>query len=65
MGSDWPRLTLNYEKGIPGILNSVTNFDKWRFNIEDEVSLRLLGSLKYNLVAGGFLNSAMFRYRTS
>ena len=56
-GSSWPTFTLNYEKGIPGIINSVSNFDKWRFSIIDDVRLKLLGSLKYNIAAGGFLNS--------
>lgn len=55
--SSWPRFTLSYTKGVPGILNSVVNFDKWRFNVTDEVNLRMLGSVKYNFVAGGFLNT--------
>jgi hypothetical protein len=55
--SKWPIFTLHYEKGIPGIINSVSDFDKWRFNIRQDISLKLLGTLKYNLVAGGFLNS--------
>ena len=55
--SDYPRFTLTYDKGIPDIANSVVDFDKWKFNIQDEVKLKLLGSLKYNFVAGGFLNS--------
>ena len=57
-GSAWPRLTLVYDKGIPDLLNSKVNFDKWRFNIHDDVRLRLLGNLSYNLAAGGFINSA-------
>jgi Family of unknown function (DUF5686)/CarboxypepD_reg-like domain len=56
-GSSWPRFTLTYDKGVPGIFNSVSNFDKWRFSILDEVKMRLLGVLKYNVAAGGFLNS--------
>ncbi len=55
--SKWPRFTLSYKKGIPGIFNSKTDFDKWRFSIRDEMSLRLLGSLNYHIAAGGFLNS--------
>lgn len=55
--STWPLFTLTYDKGIPGIFNSITDFDKWRFNVTDQVSLRLLGNLKYNFVAGGFLNT--------
>lgn len=55
--SPWPRLTLTYNKGVPGIFSSKTDFDKWRFNIQDDVRLRLMGVLKYNFVVGGFLNT--------
>lgn len=55
--STWPRFTLTYDKGISGIFNSVSNFDKWKFNIQDDVRLRLFGVVKYNLAVGGFLNS--------
>jgi hypothetical protein len=57
-GSRWPRFTILYEKGIPGIVNSVSDFDKWRFSVQDNVSLKLLGELKYNFAIGGFLNTA-------
>ena len=56
-GSSWPRFTLTYDKGIPGIFNSVSDFDKWRFMIHDEVHMNLFGSLNYNVGVGGFLNS--------
>jgi hypothetical protein len=55
--SSWPRFTLTYDKGIPGIFDSRTDFDKWKFNIQDEMKLRLFGSLKYNVGVGGFLNT--------
>lgn len=55
--SKWPKFTLQYEKGIPGIVNSRSDFDKWRFNVADDVRLKLLGTIKYNLVAGGFINA--------
>ena len=56
-GSSWPRFTLTYDKGIPGIFNSVSNFDKWRFIIHDDIHLKLFGLLKYVVGVGGFLNS--------
>jgi Family of unknown function (DUF5686)/CarboxypepD_reg-like domain len=55
--SSWPRFTIWYSKGIPGVINSVSDFDKWKFSVQDEVRLRLFGNLQYNLVVGGFLNS--------
>jgi hypothetical protein len=55
-GSRWPVFTASYEKGIPNIINSKSDFDKWRFGIKDQVDLKLLGDLKYDVAAGGFLN---------
>lgn len=55
--SSWPRLTLSYDKGVPDVLKSKVDYDKWRFSIRDGVSLRLLGSLQYNFAVGGFLNT--------
>ena len=55
-GSNWPVFILDYQKGLPGILNSDVNFDKWRFSIGDDFRLKLLGSISYNIAAGGFLN---------
>jgi len=52
----WPTFTLHYEKGIPGLLSSKTDFDKWRFGIEQAISLKILGALSYNMGIGGFLN---------
>lgn len=56
-GSSWPRFTLTYTKGIPGIANIVSDFDKWRFMIQDNMRLKLFGSLSYKIGVGGFLNS--------
>jgi hypothetical protein len=52
----WPLLTLMYEKGIPNILGSNIDWDKWRFNITGDTRLKLLGSISYNLSVGGFLS---------
>ena len=55
--SQWPMFTLTYDKGVPGIINSVSNFDKAKFFVSDDIRLRLLGSFSYNIGVGGFLNS--------
>jgi hypothetical protein len=56
-GSSWPRFTLQYQKGVAGLLESKTDFDKWKFSVQDDLSLKLLGSFSYNIAAGGFLNT--------
>lgn len=57
MGSNWPTFTFNYDKGIPDILGSKTDYDKWRFSIKHNINLKLFGSLGYNVATGGFLNT--------
>lgn len=52
----WPLFTLSYQKGIPDVLNSVTDYDRWRFQVKDNIGLRLAGSIDYQLACGGFLN---------
>ncbi|MBS1777243.1 MAG: carboxypeptidase-like regulatory domain-containing protein [Bacteroidetes bacterium] len=54
--SKYPVFTLSYEKGIPDIFNSQIDFDKWRLDLRHELSLKLVGTLNYNIAIGGFLN---------
>lgn len=54
--SSMPLFRLQYLKGIAGIANSIADFDKWRVSIEDDMNLKLMGSISYKIAAGGFLN---------
>jgi len=56
-GSRWPTFSLSYQQGVPGVLGSKVDYGKWRFDVRDETSLKLLGRLKYNLAIGGFLDT--------
>ena len=55
-GSDWPLFTASYQKGIPNIVGSKSDFDKWRFSVKDDMSLKLFGTMSYDVAVGGFLN---------
>ena len=57
IGSKYPTLSLAYQKGLPNLLGSDVNFDKWMFSIWDDVNFKLRGLLRYNFSIGGFLNS--------
>jgi hypothetical protein len=57
IGSKYPTFTLNYTKGIKGVLGSDADFDKWRFTISDDKNFKLAGLLKYKIGAGGFINT--------
>lgn len=56
-GSNMPRFTLNYQKGVPNIANSISDYDKWSLQIQDRLNLKRWGSLSYNTTVGGFLSS--------
>ena len=55
--SGLPTFSVRYDKGIPNILGSKTDYDKWRVGMRNDVSVGLLGSVSYNLAAGGFFNT--------
>ncbi|HZH63425.1 MAG TPA: DUF5686 and carboxypeptidase regulatory-like domain-containing protein [Flavisolibacter sp.] len=57
VGSKYPTLELQYARGIPSIFNSTADFDKWKFSVYDDANLKLLGTFKYRISIGGFLNS--------
>jgi hypothetical protein len=57
VGSKYPTLELQYAKGLPGIFGSAADFDKWRFSVYDALNLKLWGTLRYRLSAGGFINA--------
>lgn len=56
VGSKYPTLELQYNKGIPKLFNSTADFDKWAFSVYDETNLQLLGTFKYRVGLGGFFN---------
>lgn len=57
IGSKYPLFSLNYSKGLNGIFGSDVDYDKWLFSVSDNLNLRLGGSFRYKLSAGGFLNN--------
>jgi hypothetical protein len=56
-GSKYPEFRFDYTKGFKNIFGSDVDFDKWAFNISDNVNLKLAGTIKYNITLGGFLNN--------
>jgi len=56
LGSKYPTFNLSYTKGIYDALGSDVDFDKWQFYVNDDVNLKLAGTLRYKIGAGGFLN---------
>ena len=55
IGSKYPTFSLSFLKGVNNLFGSDVDYAKWRFRINDNLNLKLFGSLRYNIVAGGFL----------
>lgn len=57
LGSKYPVFTLEYEKGLPRLLGSDVDFDKWKFTVSDDLNFKLGGQFSYRASIGGFINS--------
>jgi hypothetical protein len=55
IGSRYPTFSLSFLKGLNNVFGSDVDYAKWRFRINDNLNLKLFGSLRYNIIAGGFL----------
>lgn len=57
IGSRYPTFNLSVTKGINNLLGSNVDYTKWHFRINDNLNMKLGGTLKYELEAGGFLQA--------
>jgi hypothetical protein len=57
IGSRYPTFNVSYSKGINGLFGSDVDFDKWKFSVNGDKNLKLMGEVKYNIGAGGFINN--------
>jgi len=57
ISSKKPEFSLTYDKGVRGVFNSKSDFDKVRLGVRQALQLKLLGTLSYNIATGGFLDA--------
>ena len=57
IGSAYPTLSVKYNKGWKGVLNSIVDFDFIEFELEQDLILGAMGNSKYSIKTGKFLNS--------
>jgi hypothetical protein len=55
VSTGYPNLTLQYVRGLPW-LGSAVSYDRWRFEIQQNINLRLAGEFRYAAEMGGFLS---------
>ncbi len=56
MGSSYPTFTATFTQGLPHLFGSDVNYNKWTFNVKDDIDLKLAGRFSYNITTGGFIN---------
>lgn len=62
LGSKFPTFSILYRKGIPKLFSSDINFDYLKFGMEQDVTLGIIGSSKYNLEVGKFVGDKDLRF---
>ena len=55
VGGKSPVFSLQFTKSMKGIAGSDGSFSKWKLDVTDQLNLKLMGSLRYRLGAGGFI----------
>lgn len=61
IGSQWPVLSLNYKKGLPGVFGGQSNFDFIEVRLTDEIHLNTLGNSEFKLITGAFVRKKDLR----
>lgn len=56
IGSKYPTFNLVYTQGIRSVFGSDIEYSKWYFGVNDNLNVKLWGSIRYRFGAGGFLN---------
>jgi hypothetical protein len=62
LGSKWPTLFVQWEKGISGPFNSEVDFDYLEAGLKQDINLGLLGVARYTVRSGDYLNRKDLRF---
>jgi hypothetical protein len=54
IGSKYPTFTASISRTLTGLFGTDADWGRWRFGVQDDASLKLLGSIRYRLATGGF-----------
>lgn len=62
LGSAFPTFSVMYRKGIEGLFSSDINFDYLEFGVEQDLTLGIFGTSKYNVALGKFVSEKDLRF---
>lgn len=54
--SDYPTITIDYERGLKGAFNSTSKYERVEFDLQHRVSLGMMRTLYYRIGGGAFTN---------
>lgn len=58
LGSKYPTFALKYKRGMPGVIESISNYEFIEFRAWDNISFGSMGDSKWKLYTGQFLRSS-------
>ena len=61
LGSKWPTFYVFYQKGVPKLFGSEVNHDYLRFGMMQTFKISTLGTSKYHVTTGRFVNQKILR----
>jgi hypothetical protein len=61
LGSKWPTAFISWKKGIPGLLDSQTDFDYLEFGLKQTIKLGVMGNMRYEAKTGSFITKRDLR----
>ncbi len=54
--SRYPTMTLDWERGIRGVFGSTSEYERWEFDLQQQIRIGLLRNIYYRVGAGAFTN---------
>lgn len=52
--SRWPSFSLDWERGVRGVLGGIMDYERWEFDMQQKIPLGLMRSLYYRTGCGAF-----------
>ncbi|MDL2241505.1 DUF5686 family protein [Bacteroidales bacterium OttesenSCG-928-L03] len=64
VGSHWPTFSVSYGRGIEGVLNSNSNYERLEVSAQQNIPLGKFNSFQYYVGSGKFINDESFFFST-
>lgn len=62
VGSNYPTFSIEYARGIKGVLNSNSDYERFEVDVQQKIPIGLMRSIQYYAAAGLFTNTKSFYF---